>query len=97
MATYIMLANFTDQGIRNVKDTVKRAEAFRELAKGAGVTVKDLYWTLGQYDIIAIADAPDEATVTALGLTLGKSGNVRTQTLRSFSADDMKKILAKVS
>jgi uncharacterized protein with GYD domain len=97
MATYIMLANFTDQGIRNVKDTVKRAEAFRELAKGAGVTVKDLYWTLGQYDIIAIADAPDETTVTALGLTLGKSGNVRTQTLRSFSADDMKKILAKVS
>jgi uncharacterized protein with GYD domain len=97
MATYVMLANFTDQGIRNVKDTVKRAEAFRELAKGAGVTVKDLYWTLGQYDIIAIADAPDETTVTALGLTLGKSGNVRTQTLRSFSADDMKKILAKVS
>jgi uncharacterized protein with GYD domain len=97
MATYIMLANFTDQGIRNVKDTVKRAEAFRELAKGAGVTVKDLYWTLGQYDIIAIADAPDETTVTALGLTLGKSGNVRTQTLRCFSADDMKKILAKVS
>jgi uncharacterized protein with GYD domain len=97
MATYIMLANFTDQGIRNVKDTVKRAEAFRELAKGAGVTVKDLYWTLGQYDIIAIADAPDETTVTALGLTLGKSGNVRTQTLRSFSSDDMKKILAKVS
>ena len=97
MATYIMLANFTDQGIRNVKDTVKRAEVFRELAKGAGVTVKDLYWTLGQYDIIAIADAPDETTVTALGLTLGKSGNVRTQTLRTFSADDMKKILAKVS
>ena len=97
MATYIMLANFTDQGIRNVKDTLKRAEAFRELAKGAGVTVKDLYWTLGQYDIVAIADAPDEMTVTALGLTLGKSGNVRTQTLRAFSAADMSKILAKVS
>jgi len=97
MATYIMLANFSDQGIRNVKDTVKRAEAFRELAKGAGVTVKDLYWTLGQYDIVAVADAPDEMTVTALGLTLGKSGNVRTQTLRAFSADEMSKILAKVS
>jgi uncharacterized protein with GYD domain len=97
MATYIMLANFTEQGIRNVKDSVKRAEAFKELAKGAGVTVKDLYWTLGQYDIVAIADAPDEMTVTALGLTLGKSGNVRTQTLRAFSATDMTKILAKVS
>jgi uncharacterized protein with GYD domain len=53
MATYIMLANFTDQGIRNIKDTVKRAEAFKELAKGAGVTVKELCWTLGQYDIVA--------------------------------------------
>jgi uncharacterized protein with GYD domain len=97
MATYIMLANFTDQGIRNVKDSVKRAETFRELAKGAGVTVKDLYWTLGQYDIVAIADAQDEMTVTALGLTLAKAGNVRTQTLRAFSATDMTKILAKVS
>ena len=97
MATYIMLANFTEQGIRNVKDSVKRAETFKELAKGAGVTVKDLYWTLGQYDIVAIADAQDEMTVTALGLTLAKAGNVRTQTLRAFSATDMTKILAKVS
>ena len=97
MATYIMLANFTDQGIRNVKDSVKRAETFKELAKGAGVTVKDLYWTLGQYDIVATADAQDEMTVTALGLTLAKAGNVRTQTLRAFSAADMTKILAKVS
>jgi uncharacterized protein with GYD domain len=97
MATYIMLANFTDQGIRNVKDTVKRADAFRELAKGAGVTVKELCWTLGQYDIVAIAEAPDDMTVTALSLTLGKSGNVRTQTLRAFSADDMNKILTKVA
>jgi uncharacterized protein with GYD domain len=97
MAAYIMLANFTDQGIRNVKDSVKRAETFRELAKNAGVTVKDLYWTLGQYDIVAIADAQDEMTVTALGLTLAKAGNVRTQTLRAFSATDMTKILAKVS
>lgn len=97
MATYIMLANFSDQGIRNVKDTVKRSEAFKELAKSAGVTVKDLYWALGQYDIIAVAEAPDDVTVTALGLTLGKSGNVRTQTLRAFSADEMGKILAKVA
>ena len=52
MANYVMLANFTDQGIRNVKDTVKRAEAFKEMAKAAGVTVKDLYWTLGQFDIV---------------------------------------------
>ena len=94
MATYIMLANFTDQGIRNVKDTVKRAEAFKELAKGAGVTVKDLYWALGQYDIVAITDAPDEVTMTALGLTLSATcGRRRAR----FSADDMSNILAKVT
>ena len=96
MATYIMLASFTDQGIRNVKDTTKRADAFRELAKGSGATVKDIYWTLGQYDIVAVADAPDELAMTALGLAIGKSGNVRTQTLRAFSQADMAAILAKV-
>ena len=97
MATYIMLAHFTDQGIRNIKDTTKRADAFKELAKSLGVTVKDLYWTLGQYDIAAIMDAPDDAVVTALGLSLGKSGNVRTQTLRAFSGSDMHAILGKVA
>ena len=76
---------------------MKRAQAFKDLAKSAGVTVNDLFWTLGQYDIVAVADAPDDMTVTALGLALGKSGNVRTQTMRAFSADDMGKILAKVS
>ena len=97
MATYIMLAHFTDQGIRNIKDMTKRADAFKELAKSLGVTVKDLYWTLGQYDIAAIMDAPDDAVVTALGLSLGKSGNVRTQTLRAFSGSDMNAILGKVA
>jgi uncharacterized protein with GYD domain len=97
MATYIMLANFTDQGLRNVKDSPKRAEAFKELAKGAGVTVKDLYWTLGQYDILVVAEAQDDMAITALGLNLGKSGNVRTQTLRAFAPGDMNQILSKVS
>jgi uncharacterized protein with GYD domain len=96
MATYIMLASFTDQGIRNVKDTTKRADAFKELAKGSGATIKDIYWTLGQYDVVAIAESPDDVTMTALGLALGKSGNVRTQTLRAFSQSDMSAILAKV-
>lgn len=97
MATYVVLANFTDQGIRNVKDTVKRADAFKELAKSLGATVKDVYWTLGQYDITAVVEAPDDAIVTALGLTLGKSGNVHTQTLRAFSRTDMDAILGKVA
>jgi len=91
-----MLANFTDQGIRNVKDTTKRAQAFKDLAKSAGVSVKDTYWTLGHYDVIAICEAPDDMVITALGLSLGKSNNVRTQTLRAFSQAEMDTILSKV-
>ncbi len=97
MATYIVLGSFTDQGIRNVKDTTKRADAFKEMAKSSGAAVKEVYWTLGQYDLVATVEAPDDKVVTALGLTLGKAGNVRTQTLRAFSAAEMTSILGKVS
>ena len=97
MATYVLLVSFTDQGIRNVKDTTKRADAFRELAKKAGATVKDLYWTLGQYDVVTILEAPDAATVTAVGLSVGALGNVRTQTLPAFSAAEMGTILKKMA
>ena len=96
MATYIVLVNFTDQGIRNVKDTRKRAEAFKETAKKLGVTVKDTYWTLGQYDVVAILEAPDAATVTALNLSVSALGNVRTQTLAAFSAIEIGGILDKM-
>lgn len=96
MATYVLLLNFTDQGVRNAKDTTKRAEAFKSIADKAGAKVKDVYWTLGQYDGVLIFDAPEEATATALGLSLGSLGNVRTQTLRAFSAEDMGRILAKM-
>src|SRR5262249_40434976 len=96
MPTYIVLANYTEQGIRNVGDTLKRTDAVKAMAKKAGVTMKETYWTLGAHDVVAIFDAPDDETMTALGLSLGKLGNVRTQTLRAFSAADMKGILGKV-
>jgi uncharacterized protein with GYD domain len=96
MATYIVLANFTEQGIRSVKDTTKRAAAVKTMAKKHGVTMKEVYWTLGAHDLVAIWEAPDDAAITALGLSLGKAGNVRTQTMRAFSADEMKGILGKV-
>jgi uncharacterized protein with GYD domain len=96
MSLYIVLANFTEQGIRNVKDSPKRAEAFGDMAKKCGVTVKDTFWTLGQYDIVAILEAPDDVSITALGLSLGTLGNVRTQTLRAFSSADIKSILGKM-
>ena len=97
MACYIMLANFTDQGIRTVKDTTKRSDAFKETAKAAGATVKDIYWTLGAYDIVATVEAKDELAMTALGLTMAKAGNIRTQTLRAFTSAEMGQILSKVS
>jgi uncharacterized protein with GYD domain len=97
MATYIMLMRFTDQGIRSVKDTVKRAEAFKETAKKLGITVKDIYWTLGRFDSVATFEAHDDAAITALGLALASQGNVHTQTLRAFGPAEMKEILAKMS
>ncbi len=96
MATYITLMKFTDQGIRNVKDTVKRAEAFKESARTFGVTVKDMYWTLGQYDLIATVEAADDPSATALGLAIGAIGNVHTQTLRAFGPAEMKSIIEKL-
>lgn len=97
MPTYVMLAHFTEQGVKNAKDTVKRAEAFRQSAKNHGATVKEQFWTLGQFDIVAIVDAPDEATMTALGLSAGALGNVRTQTLRAFTEAEMNTILGKMA
>jgi len=96
MATFVVLAGFTDQGIRNVKETVSRADAFKEMAKKSGVTVKDMYWTLGRHDIVAICEAPDDDTATALSLSVASRGNVRTETLRAFSFGETTKILGKM-
>src|SRR6266542_3209468 len=91
MAYYVLLTNFTDQGAKTVKDTVKRAEAFKEMAAKSGVKVHSLYWTLGQHDVVAIAEADDDIAATALSLSIASLGNVRTQTLRAFDANDMAK------
>src|SRR5437016_3901865 len=96
MATYILLASFTDQGIRKIKDSPKRADAFKDMAKKCGATVKDVFWTLGEYDIVAVVEAPDDISITALGLSSGALGNIRTQTLRAFAQEDMKTILGKI-
>lgn len=96
MATYIVLGQFTDQGIRNVKETTRRAEALKTMATKVGATVKEVYWTLGQYDVATIVEAPDDASVNTLLLSVGALGNVRTQTLRAFSTDEMGQILARM-
>ena len=96
MATFIVLAHFSDQGIHGVKDSPKRADAFKEMAKKAGVNVKEIFWTLGRYDLVIVIEAPDVETVTALGLSVGKLGNVRTETLRALGKTEMAAILKKV-
>jgi uncharacterized protein with GYD domain len=97
MATYIVLSSFTEQGIRGVKDTTKRADMVRQVAKKFGVTVREFFWTLGSYDVVIIMEAPDDASMTAFGLAIGAEGNVRTQTLRAFSREEMNGILAKLA
>ena len=96
MATFVVLASFTDQGIRNVKETITRAEAFKDLAKKSGVAVKDMYWTIGTFDIVTICESPDDETATALSLSIAARGYVRTQTLRAFSAAEISKVLDKM-
>jgi uncharacterized protein with GYD domain len=97
MAIYYALCNFTDQGIRNVKETTHRAEAVEAAGRKAGVTVKSILWTLGSYDLVCQFEAPDDAAITAFGLSIGQQGNVRTQTLRAFTRDEMNAILARVA
>ena len=96
MPTYVTLSHFTDQGIKDIKNAVKRSEAFKKAAKEAGVTVKELLWTHGQHDVVSILEGPEEA-VAALALSIVKMGNVTGQTLRAFTAAEMEKILAKVA
>jgi uncharacterized protein with GYD domain len=96
MLTYIALSNFTDQGIRNVKDTTKRADAVKEAAQKFGAQMTQIYWTQGQYDLVAFIEAPDEKSATAFALAIGMAGNVRTQTLRAFSREEMNEIVGKL-
>ncbi len=93
MSTYILLANFTDQGIRNIKGSPARAEAARELAQSFDVKFKEFYATLGGYDLVAILEAGRDDAVTKFVLALGAAGNVRTTTLKAFTESEYKDIV----
>ena len=96
MPTYIALSTFTDQGIRAVRDTTKRAAALKDLAATFGVDMRQIWWTLGGFDLVVILDAADEQAATTFAMTVGAAGNVRTQTLRAFDAQEMDGILGKM-
>lgn len=95
MATYVNLMKLTDQGIRNYKDTVARAENYWAAIKEAGGRVVQEVWTTGEYDIITLFEAPDDETAAALSLQVGSLGSVRTTTVRAYTADEMRRVIAK--
>jgi uncharacterized protein with GYD domain len=97
MQTYVTLANFTEKGLHDIKDTVKRVDAFKTAAADRGARVKEIVWTQGAYDMVAIIEAPDDTTMSALMLSALKLGNVSGQTLRAFTAAEMQTILDRVS
>jgi uncharacterized protein with GYD domain len=97
MTTYVSLINWTDQGIRNFSDTVQRAEDAKALAQRMGGSIANIYWTVGQYDLVTVADFPDDETGTAFLLALGSQGNVRTTTLRAYDASQVAGVISKLS
>ncbi len=96
MVTYIGLLSFTDKGIQGVKQSTQRAAAAKELGQRMGVNMREIWWTLGQHDIVCVLEAADEASITAFNLAIAGQGNVRSQSLRAFSAAEMEKVVAKL-
>jgi uncharacterized protein with GYD domain len=92
----VVLSQFTDQGIRTIKNSPQRASQAAELAKSFGCEMKEIYWTLGEYDIVTVIEAPDEQSFMSFGYALGSAGNIRTQTLRAFTKDECSSIIGKL-
>lgn len=96
MITYIGMLSFTDKGLQSIKNTTQRAAAAKEAGKKFGVNMREVYWTMGQYDLVCVLEAEDEAALAAFNLAVAMQGNVRSQSLRAFTAADMDKVLAKL-
>ncbi len=93
MAKYIMLLNYTQQGISKVKDSPHRAEAARALARECGAEMKDIYLTLGDTDLVAHVEADSDEAMARFALAVGSQGNVRSKTLRAFTEDEFREIV----
>jgi len=96
MARYVGLTNWTDQGVRDAGSTVQRAEQVRRMVEQMGGRMETIYWTQGRYDLVAVMEAPDEETAAAIMLRVAGGGNVRTETLRAFDAEEMGRIVQKL-
>ncbi len=96
MPTYIVLVNWTDQGIRNVKESPQRLDAWKKVIEAAGGKLIGFYLTMGRYDQVSIIEAPSDETVAAVLLSRGSRGNSRTETLKAFPEEQYRDIIAKV-
>ena len=94
MATYIMLVNYTQKGIENIKESPARLDAVKQAFQAMGAEFKEFYLVMGRYDMVVIGEAPDDETVAKLALAIGSGGSVRTETLKAFSEDEYRKIIA---
>ena len=95
MPTYISLLNFTEQGIKDYKNTLERAQAAQDAIAAQGGSLRDVYYTIGPYDVVTVVDFPDDETATAFLLKLGSLGNVRSTTMRGFSRDEFSGVIEK--
>ena len=93
MPAYITLFNWTDQGVRNAKNTSERAQAAREAWEAAGGRFIGIWWTFGEYDGVVVHEAPDDATANKLLFATGMQGNIRTTTMRAFGEEEIEGIL----
>jgi len=93
MPNYILLMNWTDQGVKNFKDSIGRADTARAALATRGIDLKDVYWTIGGYDLVCVAEAPDDAGLSSALLALGAQGNLRTTTMRAFTAQEFSRVI----
>jgi uncharacterized protein with GYD domain len=96
MQKYVTLVSFTEEGIKNLKDTARRAKIFAESVKKKGVRIELTYWTFGRYDIVHVFEAPNDEVAAAVSFALGTMGTVRTETLRAFNIEEMTSIVGDV-
>ena len=96
MPTYVVLVNWTEQGVKNAAQTVDRTDHGGEIAEKHGLKLKEAYWTVGAYDMVAVFEAPDEEALSAHLLEIASLGNVRTTALRAFDEEEMKGILGRL-
>jgi uncharacterized protein with GYD domain len=96
MPTYVSLVRYTDQGIRNIKESATRLDAAKKAFQGAGGELKQFFLLMGKYDILIVSDAPNDEAAAKTALSLGSLGNVRTQTFRAFTEGEFRKVISEL-